>query len=315
MMELTADSPDAQPGPALKREKPLVPEDSVASRALVIVIAIMTFLACLTAGAALLVSDASQGWRDAVGRSVTIQIKPRAGLDLDLAVTKATEAARKAPGVSSAKAMSLSDSEHMLEPWLGQGIDLSQLPIPRLIVVEMQQGADSDLAPLCEALASAAPSASVDDQSVWLSRLNTMASVIELFAVGIFMLVIVAMGTAIGFATRGARAGNREIMEVLHFVGASDIYIAAQFQAHFIKVGSRGAIIGGGAAAAFFATGSLLSALWTRSTGGEEIAALFGAFALGAFGYIAIAAIGVAIAVLTGYLSRFIVFRHLQGLS
>ena len=175
MMELTADSPDAQPGPALKREKPLVPEDSVASRALVIVIAIMTFLACLTAGAALLVSDASQGWRDAVGRSVTIQIKPRAGLDLDLAVTKATEAARKAPGVSSAKAMSLSDSEHMLEPWLGQGIDLSQLPIPRLIVVEMQQGADSDLAPLREALASASPSASVDDQSVWLSRLNTMA--------------------------------------------------------------------------------------------------------------------------------------------
>ena len=314
-MDVTAPSLDPPPGPALKREMPLVPEDSVASRALVIVIAIMTFLACLTAGAALLVSDASQGWRNAVGRNVTIQIKPRSGLDMDLAVSKATEAARTASGVASANAMSLSDSERMLEPWLGRGLDLSQLPIPRLIVVEMKQGAGSDLGPLREALASAAPSASVDDQSVWLNRLNTMASVIEIFAAGLFILVIVAMATAIGFATRGAMAGNREIMDVLHFVGASDIYIAAQFQSHFIKVGSRGAMIGGGAAATFFATGSLLSALWTRSTGGEEIAALFGAFALGLLGYLAIAAIGVAIAMLTGYLSRFIVFHHLQGLS
>jgi len=312
---MTAELADPQPGPAIKREMPLVPEDSVASRALVIVIAIMTFLACLTAGAALLVSDASQGWRDAVGRNVTIQIRPRAGLDLEQAVAKAAEAAVKAPGVASAKPMTLADSQRMLEPWLGKGIDLAQLPIPRLVVVEMKEGSGSDLRPLREALAAAAPSASVDDQSVWLNRLSIMASVIEIFAAGIFALVIVAMATAVGFATRGAMAGNREIMEVLHFVGAADIYIAAQFQSHFIRVGSRGAIIGGGAAAAFFATGSLLSALWTRSTGGEEIAALFGAFALGLFGYFAIVAIGIAIALLTGYLSRFIVFHHLQGLS
>lgn len=312
---MSSPSEASRPGIVLKREMPLVPEDSVASRALVIVIAIMTFLACLTAGAALLIGDASQRWRNDVGRSVTIQIKPQTGQDIDLIVSKATEAALKADGVASAKPMTLSDSERMLEPWLGQGLDLSQLPIPRLIVVEMKNGEGSDLKPLRAALAGAAPSASVDDQSVWLTRLNTMAGVIELFAAGIFVLVIVAMATAIGFATRGAMAGNKEIMEVLHFVGAADLYIATQFQAHFRKVGSRGAVIGGGAACAFFALSSLLSSFWTRSAGGEEIAALFGAFALGPTGYFAIAAIGVAIALLTGYLSRFIVFNHLQNLS
>ena len=48
----------ASTGVAFKTNAPLIPRDSVAGRALVVVIAIMTFLACLTAGAALLVADA-----------------------------------------------------------------------------------------------------------------------------------------------------------------------------------------------------------------------------------------------------------------
>ena len=51
------------------------------------------------------------------------------------------------------------------------------------------------------------------------------------------LLMIIAMATAIGFATRGAMAGNREIIEVLHFVGAEDRYIARQFQTHFMRLG------------------------------------------------------------------------------
>ena len=168
--------------------------------------------------------------------------------------------------------------------------------------------------PLRTALATVSPTASVDDQSLWISRLNTMADVIVLFATAVFVLVIVAMATAIGFATRGAMAGNREIIEVLHFVGAADSFVATQFQTYFMRVGSRGAAIGGGGAALFFILTSVLSAWWARSPGGEEIAALFGAFALSGIGYFALAAICVAIVILTGYLSRAIVFRHLQSL-
>ena len=64
---------------ALKRDMPLVPASSIAGRALVVVIAIMTFLACLTAGGAILVAGASQDWRGEVSREVTIQVKPSAG--------------------------------------------------------------------------------------------------------------------------------------------------------------------------------------------------------------------------------------------
>ena len=299
---------------ALKRDMPLVPSTSIAGRALVIVIAIMTFLSCLTAGGAILVANASMGWRSEVSREVTIQIKPRLGQDTDAEVEKAATAARSAPGVASVQVFSKQDSEHLLEPWLGPGLDLGELPIPRLIVVRMQDHVEPDMSALRDALKTLAPDANLDDHRLWLSRLDTMADAVVIFAAALFLLMISAMMLAIGFATRGAMAGNREIIEVLHFIGAADSYISRQFQGHFFWLGLRGALLGGAAAALFFLGATGLSTWWANSPGGEEIVALFGSFALGLRGYGAIFVVAIAIALLTGIMSRIIVFRHLRRL-
>ena len=57
---------------------------------------------------------------------------------------------------------------------------------------------------------------------MWAARLGAMANAVVVLAAALFVLMIVAMGTAIGFATRGAVAANREVVEVLHLVGASN---------------------------------------------------------------------------------------------
>jgi cell division transport system permease protein len=303
-----------EPESAFKTNAPLIPRDSIAGRALVIVIAIMTFLACLTAGAALLVADASKAWRSDVVRDATIQVKARPGDDVESLVAKAVAVAAHAPGVESAYAYTKAESEKLLEPWLGAGLDLSQLPIPRLIVVRLRGQRSEDLATLRSALASAVPQADFDDHRIWAARLGTMADAVVTLAAALFALMMVAMGTAIGFATRGAMAGAREIVEVLHLVGASDAFIAREFEIHFRGLGLRGALIGGLAAVAFFATASLLS-FWAHSPGGEEIAAMFGSFALRPSGYLALAIVCGAVTLLTGLLSREIVMRHLQTLQ
>jgi cell division transport system permease protein len=178
----------------------------------------------------------------------------------------------------------------------------------------MQDRVEPDLSALRSALVTQAPGASLDDHRLWLARLDTMADAIVLFALALFLLMISAMMLAIGFATRGAMAGNREIIEVLHFVGAADSYISRQFQGHFLRLGLRGGLLGGAGAALFFLAATALSAWWSNSPGGEEIVALFGAFALGLKGYVAIFAVAVAIGVLTAAMSRIIVFRHLRRL-
>ena len=129
-------------------------------------------------------------------------------------------------------------SEKLLEPWLGAGLDLSQLPVPRLILVRLRGQGSQNLATLRKALASAVPQADLDDHRVWAARLGTMADAVVILAAALFALMIVAMGTAIGFATRGAMAGNREIIEVLHLVGASDTFIAREFQSPFPSLGT-----------------------------------------------------------------------------
>jgi cell division transport system permease protein len=298
-----------------KRDMPLVPRDTVAGRALVVVIAIMSFLASLTAGGALLIDQASQGWRSEVLRDVTIQIKPADGDDVEGLVAKAVSVSSRAPGVKWVHAYSAAESTKLLQPWLGDGLDLSLLPIPRMIVVRMQQRPVDDLGALREALARAVPQANLDDHRLWAARIGTMANAVVALAAVVFALMMAAMATAIGFATRGAMAENREIIEVLHLVGASDAFIAREFETHFRRLGFRGAMIGGVAAMAFFLGTATLFSWDANSTGGTEIAAMFGAFALGPAGYLALTVIGAAIALLTGFLSRAIVFRHLRGLS
>ena len=60
---------------------PIVPGQNIAARALIFVIAIMTFLSCLTLGAVTLVRGAASTWEGQISREATIQIKPRPGLD------------------------------------------------------------------------------------------------------------------------------------------------------------------------------------------------------------------------------------------
>ncbi len=300
---------------ALRREVPLVPAASIAGRALVTVVAIMTFLASLTAGTAMLISDAAQDWRHSVSREMTIQIKPVVGRDLEAETAKAVDVARSIPGIAAVEAFTKAQSEEVLQPWLGTGLDLSELPVPRLIVVKLDPKGDLDVAALRKALSDKVVGASVDDHRLWLDRLAVMSRTVVVIAVVIFLLVMIAMVLAVGFATRGAMAGNREIIEVLHFVGAADSYISRQFQRHFFRLGLRGGLVGGGTAILVFLLSGSLSAWLRGSPGGEQIQVLFGAFALSTQGYLAIAVIAGAIALTTGFVSRIIVFRHLRRLT
>ncbi len=123
-----------------RRETPLLAEGSIAGRSLVIVVAIMTFLAAMTAGTVELIASASSAWRADISREVTIQVRPRTGRDIERDVERAAQLARRTPGVSEVRVATRQDSERLLQPWLGSGLDIGELPVPRLI--ELRISAD-----------------------------------------------------------------------------------------------------------------------------------------------------------------------------
>ncbi len=296
---------------ARSRSRSLIPHDSVAGRALTVVIAILTFLACLAAGGAVLLGDASAAWRSDVSKEVTVQIKPTSGEDADAVVEKVVSAAKASPLVASVRALARDETERSLAPWLGAGLDLSQLPIPRLIVVTLS-GHDADrLAELRAHVLESAPGAVFDDHAIWLTHLSTVGRSLTLFVFLLFALVVAAIAIAVGVATRAAIADAREIVEVLHFVGASDEFITSHFQHSFFRISAEGASIGGAAAMLLFVIGQFLF-----SRGGPEDAeamtVLMGAFHLPLQGYIAIVAVCVLLVAMTAVFSRLIAAANLR---
>lgn len=283
---------------------PIVPRDTVTSRALLMVIAIMTFVAALIVGAVGLVRDAATHWRSDIAREVTIQVRPVQGRDLAAEIGKAVEVARRTPGVADARSLTRAETGRLLEPWIGTGVDLTALPVPRLIVVRLADTGDPDLAALRRALANEVSGATLDDHRSWSARLAAISDAIVIAGFTMLALVLIATVLSVSFATRGAVAANRAIVEVLHLVGARDSFIAGTFQRHFLAVGFKGGLIGGMAAALLFGLTGLVPGVLSWVPGGADAAFLTGQFALDRQGYAGIAAIVLLVALVTTLASR-----------
>jgi cell division transport system permease protein len=293
-------------------DTPLVPRNSISGRALVAVVAIMTFLASLTTGAVILVSGAANEWQADVAREITIQVLPAPNRNLDATADKAVAVARAFPGIADVRAYSKEESAKLLEPWLGSGLTLDTLPVPRLIVVKIASGASPDMSQLRLQLAEQAPGATLDDHRGWIDRMHAMTTTAVAVGVGVLILMLAATVLSVTFATRGAMATNKIVIEVLHFVGAKNGFIAGHFQRHFLMLGLQGGAIGGGAAMLLFLIAGGLSRWFASSAGGDQTSAMFGSFSIGMSGYIAVLGQVVLIAVVTALTSRQTVNRTLE---
>ena len=95
---------------------PIVPRGSIAGRALVAVVAIMTFLASVTTGTVLLVSASAAEWQSEVASEITIQVRPAAGRDLERDSAAAATALRAQSGIIEVRPFSKEESAKLLEP-------------------------------------------------------------------------------------------------------------------------------------------------------------------------------------------------------
>ena len=293
----------------------IVPAGSIAGRSLAAVVSIMTFLAALTTGAAMMVVGNANAWQSDVGREVTVQVRPAAARDIEADVNKAAALARAAAGVAEVRPYSKAESEKLVEPWLGAGLKLDDLPVPRLIVIKLAAGTRPDFADLRQALAKDVPTASLDDHRGWIERMRTMAETAVIAGLALLGLVVAVTVLSVTFATRGAMATNRPIVEVLHYVGATDAFIAGQFQRHFLLLGLKGGLIGGGAAIVLFGCAEAARVWLAGTPSGDEAAALFGTLSIGVEGYLAIVIEILVMAVVTAFVSRNTVNRTLETID
>src|SRR5262245_7651897 len=295
---------------------PIVPAGSVTGRSLTLVITIMCFLASLTAGAVYMMNQTATQWMRDIASEVTVQIEARPRVDIDRQVAEVIAFLSRQQGVAQARALSIADTSQLLEPWLGQAADaLSALPVPRLVAVELDRAnppANFDV--LRAALANNFPGTSLDDHRRWQRQVRTITRSFALGGIAILLLVGAATTAIIVSATKSAMASNRDIVEVLHFVGATDRFIAREFERHFLRLGVRAGIVGAVMAVlVFLAIPAMMELLGGGSVTVAELRRLVGVTSLDLWGYLFLAIVVMVIAGLCMVTSRIGVFRILNS--
>ena len=230
----------------MPREKGAAPLD--------VVIGVMAFLAALALGASLLADRAALGWRAGLSGRLTVQILVPTQGNATRELARQTEAAlavmRATPGIAHAAVLSEDEMQKLVEPWLGKGVLVAELPLPKMIDATLTPGARVDLAALAARLKKAAPDSQLDDHGRWLARLKGLASTISWTAYGILILIAVATAATVTFATRAGLAAHHEMVALLHQMGARAGFIATSFERHY-ALATLGASALGTALAAF----------------------------------------------------------------
>lgn len=271
------------------------------------IMALMVYLGALSLAGALLVSDMAGRWDSGLAGGLTVQIMPPAAANAGTDTRPAAALAflRAYPGVQAAEALAPEQAARLVEPWLGaETAGSSLLPLPTLIDVRTAPG--TDVADLTRRLKAVVPAATVDDHGAWLADMRRLARSLQGAALAVVGLVSLAGVMTVVFAVRSGLAIHRQVVQMLHLMGATDRYVSQQFEAHVLRLAARGGATGLGAAV-------LTLALFGWASGGLR-ATLMPDFTLAVWEWAALAVLPLVLCLLAVVTARRTVLRTLEDL-
>ncbi len=232
---------------------PLLPERDGRQVTLLFVLTVLCCLASLSVIGALAAGRAAEGWKAQLVGSATVVVRASERESADAAAARAAEAMAGVKGVTEARALEREKAEALVKPFLGPDPLPADLPVPRLVAVELNRKAPATAAALEAALKAAGVDATVDDHSLWTRQIMRAGALARWVAASLFALILAAAAALIAFATRQGLATRDDLVTVLHLAGATDAFIARQFQARFARMaafaGFWGAVLAALAAA------------------------------------------------------------------
>lgn len=226
-----------------RAERGLLPEGRL-SGPMPWVIAIMMFLTVLAAAAGMGLASAAGRLDDQIGGRVTIQIVEANPARKQAQSAAAVAAIQNLPGVIAVRPVPEAEIQRLLVPWLGTGGVEADIPVPALIDVDLTPAGHDALPALTRAVAAAAPSARVDDAGQWLAPLASLIGALKWLAAGLVLLMVGATAATVVLAARAALDMHRGTIEVLHFMGATDVQVARLFQRRIALDALFGGLVG-----------------------------------------------------------------------
>ncbi|GLQ05317.1 cell division protein FtsX [Sneathiella chinensis] len=279
-------------------------EKDASSRYLPVVISSMIFLAALALAGLFSISAAVENWSSEISGNLTVEIQHVGGDAQDRKVEEVVSFLKRTPGVETVRPISVEEAASLLEPFLGRADIIRELPLPRLVEVTISENSPVDLNAMATTLNKAIPEARLNTHRPWLDKMIVLARSVQFLAAAIMLLISIVTVIIVIFAARTGLVMHRDVIEVLHLIGARDTYIARQFQTYFARLSFLGSLPGLAFAIIVMVLLSLLA--------GRLDATLLSAPTMVLEGWIALAMLPVIVALLTLFTVRWIVLSSLK---
>ena len=276
-----------------------------------LIVGTMVYLAALAIAGTFALDSTVRQWSDSLRGALTVQLPGVAqepeGDEAQARIDAAVGVLMETSGVLSATPLSYAQSQALLEPWLGAGDLPANLPIPIIVDVIVDTGARINYAQLRQQLEDSVPGARISDNGVFLSRLVTLARVVQLVCIIVVFIVAVAAVSIVVFATRAGMTSHGDTIELLHLIGARDNYIARRFVTHALSYGLAGGVLG------LILAAVTLAALALAAQGVDRT--LLPRLSLGLTAWVALLCVPLASALIAMVTARMTVLRALRRLA
>lgn len=277
---------------------------------LILLITLMTFLGMMALSSFFVLGAITDRWSSGLENKLTIEI-PAEDKEGNLLspekiqdMTKLVAAALKdSPVVDDYKTLSREDIQALIAPWLGEDFSDENVPLPGLISLTLKKDGVARLPTLEKDLKELVPHLLLDRHEAWLNDLLHLTGSLQFSAFLILLIIGFTTVTAVAGAVRSRMAEHKKEVELLHLMGANDIYIMKQFQRHAINLCLKGGVAG----VAFSCLVLLLIVLLAGGSGASLLPGfMFSPFHIGAFALLPIVVAGIG-----GMTARMTVLRSL----
>lgn len=219
-------------------------EQTAASRFLPWSVGGLLYLAVVALALAALADDALRKY-GARAKLVTVTLPSASDATRgERQMARAVDLLLQTRGVTSAVPVPAEDLEALIEPWLGSVETTNGLPLPRLIDVTLDPRAQPDLVRLQERLRDVVEGATIGVEALSRDRAERLALFLRGWGSGAGVAALLGTLVLVVFMTRLSLGMNAETIELLRCMGASDRYLARQFERHALLSGLRGGVIG-----------------------------------------------------------------------
>lgn len=235
----------------LMRKNEITVEDEDTSVFMYVLSSIYMYLFVVVLAMVMAIHSMVSNWEKDIVGSITVQIMPVEDEDKKVDTEKSRQEVNKVlqymENVSGVKNVHLLDTESiekLMTPWLGNEVDISSLPIPQLLDVQLDDSVELNYDEITRGLHKLTPNASIDNHRLWLNRLLKFANSLNTLALAVLIMVVVICAFSIYYSARTSLGINMDSIEILHIIGAHDDYIAGQYARSYGKIGFFSGIIG-----------------------------------------------------------------------